>query len=199
MKEVYDHGNMSAASLMLDNPEVRACVSPVAVAQYHQFPEFNENGRRTELIRGIVIEKMSKSPLHASIAKLLYDNLNATVPDGFSVRQDQPLTLRDSEPEPDVAIVRGTVRDYRTSHPATAVLVIEIAISSVSLDYEKVALYAEAGVEEYWIVLPVERKVEVYRRPLNSTYLDHTVVEGDSSLECANLSGLRVDLAELFG
>src|SRR5260221_12171076 len=107
---------MSAASQMLEIPEVRAHVSPVAVAQYHQFPEFNENGRRTELIRGVVIEKMPKSPLHASVAKVLYDSLHAAIPAGFSVRQDQPLTLRDSEPEPDLAIVRGSVHDYRTSH-----------------------------------------------------------------------------------
>jgi Uma2 family endonuclease len=103
---------MSAASQMLEIPEIRARISPVTVAQYHQFPEFNARGRRTELICGIVIEKMPKSPLHASIAKLLYDRLNATVPAGFSVRQDQPLTFRDSEPEPDIAIVHGSVRDY---------------------------------------------------------------------------------------
>ena len=109
---------------MLEIREVRDRISPVAVAQYHQFPEFNENGRRTELIRGVVIEKMPKSPLHASIAKLLYDSLHASVPAGYSVRQDQPLTFRDSEPEPDIAIVSGTVQDYRASHPVTAILVL---------------------------------------------------------------------------
>lgn len=189
---------MSAASLMLEIPEVRASVSPITVEQYHQFPEFNENGRRTELVHGVVIEKMSKSPLHASIAKLLYDHLHAAVPRGFSVRQDQPLTFRDSEPEPDIAVVHGSVQDYRTSHPATAVLVIEIAISSVGLDHEKVALYAEAGVEEYWIILPAERKVEVHRRPEGGQYLDHNLVEGDAVLECASLPGIGVRLAELF-
>jgi Uma2 family endonuclease len=183
---------------MLEIPEVRAHVSPITVEQYHQFPEFNENGRRTELVRGVVIEKMSKSPLHASIAKLLYDSLNAAVPSNVSVRQDQPLTLRDSEPEPDIAIVYGSVRDYRTTHPMSAVLVIEIAISSTGLDREKVAIYAEAGVEEYWIMLPIERKVEVYRRPESGRYLDRHIVEGDSVLECAGLPGIHVSLAELL-
>ena len=183
---------------MLEIPEVRARVSPVAVAQYHQFPEFNENGRRTELIRGVVIEKMPKSPLHASIAKLLYDSLNATVPAGFSVRQDQPLTFRDSEPEPDIAIVRGSVQDYWTSHPATASLVIEIAISTATFDREKAALYAEAGVEEYWIVLPVERRVEVHRRPQAGGYADRSVVEGHAVLACASVAGVGVSLDDLF-
>ena len=189
---------MSATSLLLEIPEVRARISPVTVAQYHQFPEFNENGRRTELIRGVAIEKMPKSPLHASIAKLLYDSLHASIPDGYSVRQDQPLTLRDSEPEPDIAVVVGSVRDYRVNHPATAALVIEVAISSEKLDREKAALYAEAGVEEYWIVLPVERRIEVHRRPQAGAYLDRLVAAGEAPLACASLPSVRVALSELF-
>lgn len=183
---------------MLDLPEVRARISPIAVAQYHQFPELNENGRRTELIRGIVIEKRPKSPVHASIAKLLYDWFNATTPAGISVRQDQPLTFRDSEPEPDIAIVRGSVRDFWTSHPSTASLVVEIAISTATFDREKASLYAEAGVEEYWIVLPVEQQVEVYRRPEAGLYRERVVVEGGAVLTCVNLPSICLPLAELF-
>ncbi len=178
---------------MLEIPEVRARISPVTVEQYHQFPEFNGNGRRTELIRGIVIEKMSKSPLHSSIAKILYDHLLTVLPSGWSVRQDQPLTLRDSEPEPDIAVVRGSVQDYRARHPSTAAVVVEIAISSLGLDREKIALYAEAGVEEYWIVLPVERRVEVHRHPEAGAYRDRSIVEGNTTLECAAIpQGLRI-------
>lgn len=189
---------MTVASQLLEIPEVRDRVSPIAVEQYHQFPEFNENGRRTELVRGVVIEKMPKSPLHASIAKLLYDAIHAALPAGFSVRQDQPLTLRDSEPEPDIAVVRGSVQDYRTSHPATAALVIEIAISSDTLDREKAALYAEAGVEEYWILLPLARRIEVYRRPREGVYLDRVVSEGNTRLECACIPSIRIAPGELF-
>lgn len=189
---------MSAASQMLEIPEVRARISPVAVAQYHQFPEFNEHGRRTELIHGIVIEKMPKSPLLASIAKLLYDSLHASAPPGYSVRQDQPLTLRDSEPEPDIAIVCGNVQDYRTSHPATAALVIEIAISSETLDRQKAALYAEASVEEYWIILPLEHCVEVYRRPQGDAYLERSIMKGNAPLGCASLPSISLSLGELF-
>src|SRR5436189_1896417 len=52
---------------ILEIPEVRQRVSPLSLEEYHRLDEFNENGRRTELIRGIVIEKISKSPLHSSI------------------------------------------------------------------------------------------------------------------------------------
>ena len=189
---------MNHATSILDIPEARARVSPITVAQYHEFPEFNENGKRTELIRGIVFEKMSKSPLHSSIAKFLYDLLNALAPHGFSVWQDQPLTLHDSEPEPDIAIVAGAAKDFRARHPTTAALVIEIAISSVAMDREKAAVYAEAGVEEYWIVLPAESSVEVHRRPLGGTYLERFTVEGEVLLRSSAMSKIEVRLSALF-
>jgi Uma2 family endonuclease len=184
---------------MLEIPQFRARVSPITVAQYHEFPEFNENGRRTELIRGVVIEKMSKSPLHASIVSALYDLIHPQVPAGYWLRQDQPLTLRDSEPEPDISLVRGRRTDFATRHPSTAVLVAEIAVSSAAEDRSLAALYAEAGVEEYWIVLPAERRIEVHRTPQPGGYRDHMIVEGDATLDCQGLPSIRIGLAELFG
>src|SRR2546422_5673602 len=93
---------------ILEIPEVRRRVSPLTVEEYHRLDEFNENGRRTELIRGIIIEKMSKSPLHCSLAKRLYDIISRMLPAGFVVRHEAPVTLADSEPEPDISVVRGT-------------------------------------------------------------------------------------------
>lgn len=189
---------MSSASVMLENPEIRARVVPVSVEQYHRFPEFDLKGNRTELIRGILIEKMSKSPLHSSIARRLFLLLQAAVPPGFVLLREDPLTFADSEPEPDLAIVRGEEQDFASSHPTTAELVIEIAISSVALDREKAAIYAEAGVAEYWIVLPAERRVAVYRRPENGGYSEVYVSEGNVVLSSDGLGFARVDLAALF-
>ena len=59
------------------------------------------------------------------------------------------MTLNDSEPEPDVAVVPGSVEDYRSAHPSTAVLIIEVAVSSEDVDREKAELYASAGIKEY--------------------------------------------------
>src|SRR5947208_10924301 len=95
-------------SAILEIPEVRQRISRLSVEEYHRLAEFNENGRRTELIRGILIEKMSKSPLHRTVASLLYRLLLAQLPDGFSVWKEEPLTLADSEPEPDVSVTRGS-------------------------------------------------------------------------------------------
>jgi Uma2 family endonuclease len=71
-----------------------------------------------------------------------------------------------SEPEPDLAVLPGSARDFDEAHPATALLVVEVAESSVSFDRRrKSGLYARARIQEYWIVNLVRRRLEVYRDP----------------------------------
>jgi Uma2 family endonuclease len=185
-------------SAILEIPEVRQRVSRLTVEEYHRLNEFNDNGRRTELIRGIVIEKMSKSPLHASIAKRLYDMIARMLPKGFVVRREDPITLADSEPEPDVAVVCGDEKDFFQAHPTSAELVIEVAVSSPTLDRENATLYAEAGVKEYWIVLGPERRVEVYRQPEGGRYRESLQFGADETLQCAGLPAVRIRVSDLF-
>lgn len=185
-------------STILELPEVRRRVSPLTVEEYHRLGEFNEHGRRTELIRGIIIEKMSKSPLHRTIASLLYKLLLARLPAGYSVWKEEPLSLADSEPEPDISVTRGGEIDFSSAHPTTAELVVEVAVSSPALDRENASLYAEAGVKEYWIVLGTDRRVEVYRRPENGHYQETRVFEAKDFIECSSVPALRLTVSELF-
>jgi Uma2 family endonuclease len=185
-------------SAILEIPEVRQRVSRLSVEEYHRLNEFNGHGRRTELIRGIVIEKMSKSPLHSSIAKRLYDTIARLLPKGFLVRREDPLTFADSEPEPDIAVVRGAETDFFQAHPTTAELVIEVAVSSATLDRENATLYAEAGVKEYWIVLAPERRVEVYRQPENGRYRESLQFSSNDTLQCASVPEVRIRVSDLF-
>ena len=142
---------------------------------------------------------MSKSPLHASIVSALYDLLHPQVSGDFWLRQDQPLTFRDSEPEPDISLVREKRTAFATRHPSTAALVVEVAVTSAAEDRSLASLYAEAGVEEYWIVLPAVRRVEIYRQLENGVYRGVSTVGEDATLECASIPGIRVNLADLFG
>lgn len=183
---------------ILELPSVRRLVSPTSVAEYQRLGEYNENGRRTELIRGVVIEKMSKSPRHAFLLLRLLEVVRAALRPGTHVRPEQPLTLADSEPEPDLAIVAGRLEDYASAHPTTALLAVEIAVSSEELDREKASLYAEANVEEYWIVLPARRAVEVHTAPRDGFYTRRQLFAAGETLACTVLPGLRVDVAELF-
>jgi Uma2 family endonuclease len=189
---------LQAMAEILELPEVRQRVSRLSVEDYHRLGEYNDRGRRTELIRGIVIEKMSKSPLHRLIAPLLYDRVSAQLPSGYSAWKEEPLTFVDSEPEPDLSVTMGSKRDYAKGHPHSAELVVEVAVSSPALDRENANLYAEAAVKEYWIVLGTERRVEVYRRPQNGRYLETRTLGGDDELDCIALPGVRLRVSELF-
>lgn len=183
---------------VLDQPDLRQRVSKLSVAEYHQLGEFNENGKRTELIRGIVIEKMSKSPLHSTIASLLHRLVLPQLPAGFCARYGEPLTLRDSEPEPDLAVVAGTEEDYAHAHPPTAALAVEVAVTSAAADRLMAEIYAEAGVAEYWIVLPRKRTIEVYRQPDGSGYREMRTYSREEELPCSTVPGLRLSLADLY-
>jgi Uma2 family endonuclease len=183
---------------ILEIPEVRQRVSPLSVEEYHRLGEYNENGKRTELIRGILIEKMSKSPEHSSIAKRLYDLFSRLIPRDLIVRREDPITLADSEPEPDIAVVRGSEEQFSKNHPTTAELVVEVAVSSPALDREYANVYAEANVPEYWIVLCRDRKVEIHRQPKDGKYQEVKVLGPAELLECACVPALHVRVSELF-
>jgi Uma2 family endonuclease len=100
--------------------------------------------------------------------------------------------------EPDISVTRGDEHTYAEAHPTSAELVVEVAVSSPSLDRENAALYAQAGIKEYWIVLGAERRVEVYRRPENGNYQEHRILGADELLECAAVPGVRLRVSELF-
>lgn len=154
--------------------------------------------KNTELLCGVIVEKMNKSPNHSWIVQFVMDCLRTAVPDDTHLRQEQPLTFSDSEPEPDIALVVGGRDDYRHAHPSTAILVIEIAVSSAAVDREKARLYAAAGVKEYLIVLPDERAVEVYTQPGSGGYARQRTTS-ESRLELSSLRGHSLDLDRLFG
>lgn len=140
-------------------------------AEYERAAELGLFGpeERLELIGGEVIKKMTpQRSLHAAGVGLAARNLGRAFGEAFDVRVQLPLALADeSEPEPDVAFVRGGPRDYRDAHPASAVLVVEVADTSLVFDRTtKASLYASAGIPEYWIVNLPDRVLEAHRDPL---------------------------------
>ncbi len=120
-----------------------------------------------ELLGGQMIVAEPKSSPHSTAVGLTGDALRRAFGAGWVVRTQDALALDDeSEPEPDVVVVPGTIRDYRDAHPEGAALLVEVALSSLAFDRRhKGSLYARAGVADYWIVNLVDRVVEVRRRP----------------------------------
>ncbi|MBE7211262.1 MAG: Uma2 family endonuclease [Gluconacetobacter diazotrophicus] len=96
---------------LLELPEVRRLVPRISVKQYRRMPEYTPSGRRTELLRGIVIERIGKSALHASLLRFLFRLVQAAlVGTEWLVLKEDPITLADSEPEPDISVVQGEER-----------------------------------------------------------------------------------------
>ena len=179
---------------LLELPVIRQRAKRFSVADYHRLTE----GQPTELLRGTIIEKMSKCPAHQFFIDRLRKILAGQISPEFLVRTEGPISTADSEPEPDMIVVRGPLEKYRHAHATTAELVVEIAVSSLEIDRVKAQIYAEAGVAEYWIVCPEEKQVEVYRQPGAAGYAECTTAVPPETIRCAALPGVRVDLAELF-
>lgn len=142
----------------------------LSVAQYH---EMIRAGILTaddpvELLAGWLVYKMPKNPPHRIATRLAEQALEAVVPAGWYVDAQEPITLNDSEPEPDAMIVRGDTRDYRDRHPGPqdVPLIVEVADSTLERDRGvKRMVYARAGIPVYWILNVLERVLEVYYDP----------------------------------
>lgn len=105
---------------------------------------------------------------HYTAIRLTEEALRTAFGASYDIRVQGPLDVSlSSQPEPDLAVVRGTARDYASAHPSTALLVVEVAESSLAFDRgEKASLYASAGIPEYWIVNLSDRRLEIYRDPI---------------------------------
>ena len=129
-------------------------------------------GERAELIGGKIFSVEPQSPSQSTAISLTAEALRSSfLGFNYHVRIRGPLDLGSaSQPEPDIAVVHGTVRDYTKAHPTTAELVVEISEATLAFDRgEKASLYASAGILEYWIVNLVDHCLEVHRDPIHMT------------------------------
>jgi Uma2 family endonuclease len=144
-------------------------IARFSVEQYHRMIEsgaFTEHDR-IELIDGWVVEKMAKGPAHEYVTGELEELVRGNIPPGWHVRNQAPITLENSEPEPDLAVVRGLRSDYRERHPGPfdVALVVEVSDATLMTDRLKGATYAAAEIPVYWLINLRERCVEVYSQP----------------------------------
>lgn len=122
-------------------------------------------GKRVELIDGEIFEMPALKPPHVTALELTAEVLRASFGAGYCVRTQAPLDLGRSQPEPDIVVVRGQLRDY-VRHPQTALLVVEVSDSTLSYDRRRKAHdYARVGIADYWIVNLIDRQLEVHRVP----------------------------------
>lgn len=122
---------------------------------------------RVELLEGWIVPKMNLNPPHSVCVQLVDDAIRKALPGGWCVRIQDAVSTNDSEPEPDVAAVRGAIRDFTERHPGPREIgvVVEVADTSLTRDRYKCRLYGGADIAVYWIVNLVDRRIEVYIDP----------------------------------
>jgi Uma2 family endonuclease len=147
-----------------------AAMARFSVARYQRMIETGvlTAEDKVELLENYVVLKMPRNPLHDSSVQRILRPVLRILPSGWDVRIQSAITLPDSQPEPDFAVVRGSAKDYENRHPfgADVGLLIEVADSSLLRDQrDKTRIYARAGIACYWIVNLVDQRIEVYRQP----------------------------------
>jgi Uma2 family endonuclease len=149
----------------------------LSVPQYHSMIANGilEEDAQLELLEGLLIAKMTKNPRHRLSTGLLQDALLSLLPVNYHLNLQEPITLQDSEPEPDLAVICGQRLDYRDRHPDAASLEIVVEVADTSLERDsygcgsrrtiKQRIYARAGIPIYWILNLGDRQLEIYTQP----------------------------------
>jgi len=143
----------------------------LSIEQYHAIIQAGilTDDDSVELLEGWLVFKMPKNPPHRATTRLVRTALENILHAGWYVDSQEPITLSNSEPEPDIVVVRGDTRQYLDRHPGAEDIALIIEVSDTTLQRDRTVkkrIYARAGISIYWIVNLVEEQVEVYSQPL---------------------------------
>jgi len=136
--------------------------------QFHALGEEGRfQGQRVILMEGEIVAMPPMKAPHQTAVSLAAEAVRTAFGTGFFVREQGPFDIGEAtDPEPDVAVIAGTIRDFAAGHPSRAALIIEISDATLAYDrLQKASLYAKAGVADYWIVNVKARQIEVHRQP----------------------------------
>ena len=155
-----------------------------SVDDYHRMIEAGIlRDRRVELLAGEIVEMSPETPIHYNTAKRGARYLEELLTGRADVRFNGPITLLDSEPEPDIAIVRLPESIYNNRHPEPEDIfwVIEVAKASLKKDLDfKGSIYATAEIQEYWVLDISAKRLIVFREPQNGQYvIEQTFLQGE--------------------
>ncbi len=157
---------------------------------------------KVELLEGQIIEISPQLPPHAATTQRAWKYLNRILAGKADIRIQLPVTLRpNSEPEPDIAVVRIDPREYIGAHPTPddIFLLIEVADSTLSRDRKKKSrTYAKAKIPEYWVLDVISLKVYVFRKPGKDGYVQESVLDTDTTLSLVAFPEIKVEIKQLF-
>lgn len=162
-----------------------------------------EEDERVELIRGEIVHKMPIGKSHIAVVNRLTRLLIQLIGDHAQVSVQNPIRLNNSEPEPDVSLLRFQDDFYDSAKPVggDVLLVIEVSDASLETDRDiKRELYAEASIVEYWIVNLIDGCVEVHRQPQpNGTYSEMFVAKRGDTIPMVSLPQFALKVDQILG
>ena len=173
-------------------------IRPLSRREYDRMVDLGMfEDEHVELLRGMLVEMSPQGEHHGSVVAWFAQRLSIALGMSLQVRPALPLAADDySEPEPDVAVC---TRDHGVhEHPARAVLLIEVAYSSLRKDRGiKLQIYAQAGIAEYWVVDITTMTVEVYTQPTAHGYASVVRLRDGDVLRPTRLPGVELPVAEI--
>ena len=174
------------------------------IDEWHRMGEANifPPNSRVELINGEILDMPPIGFNHSGHINRLVKLLTKIIPDDVIPSVQNPLQLGDlSEPEPDFMLLKPHEDFYTTRHPIAddVLLLIEVADSSLRFDQnEKLRLYAQHGVPEYWLLNLNDNCLEVYCKPNGEAYAEKSTLHVGDSLTLSQLPEISMQVATIL-
>ena len=181
------------------HPDGRSQLFRMSVEFYHELGRLGMlSDKGWELLDGIVVERMPKSPLHEYLTEILVLFLGKVLGTDMFVSKEHSISTRHSEPIPDVVVLKGQPINYALQHPHTALLVMEVSVTSEKIDLAKSAIYADAAVAEYWIINPTDAWIEVHSKPAGDSYAKQERFAASEVVTSQSVPGFTLRLADIM-
>ncbi|MGK7884280.1 MAG: Uma2 family endonuclease [Crocosphaera sp.] len=130
--------------------------------------------KKVELIAGEIIKMTPEKPFHRRVTFKLADYFREKLRGKAIIFEAHPITLFDSEPEPDIIIAKLPLERYDNRHPYPEDIELLIEVSDTTLKYDldtKQKIYALAKIKEYWVIDLKNSQLIVFQKPENNRYL----------------------------
>ncbi len=156
-----------------------------------------------EIIDGYLIDKMTIGSKHAGTVNKLTRHLTILVGASAIVAIQNPIHLDEfNEPEPDIALLKPRADFYVESHPTPEDVLLLIEVSDSTIEYDRLikkAIYAEAGIQEFWLVNLQDNTVECYSQPKNGSYRLAKILEKGETIKSSSIENLVLQVDEILG
>lgn len=173
-----------------------------SIDDYHLMIESGVlNNRSVELIEGEIFEMSPESPLHRFTNDSIAEYLRNLLQGKAKVFESHPITLTNSEPEPDIAIVRLPNSNYLSHHPYPEDIYWLVEVANTTLEYDlgiKKRIYANAQINEYWVVNLKHKQLIVFKEPFNNDYKTKITLN-KGTINPIAFSNISIDIESILG